>query len=318
MESPLLPAHRIARYNYAPRTAAFAFSFLTIGILWIERGRFSPWEILAAILAFLVYPHLAYLHTRMAFDSKRAELHNLYADCMLLGAWAAQIHFALWPTVGTLTAVCLNAAGYGYVGRVFRSLAIFVASAGAWGAVIGYDFKPDAGPVVTAACIFGILGYVSWIGALVFIQNRSLVRTRTALQATEKQFRFIAENVGDMVSVLDTRGRILFASSSYSRYFEPDAVRSGADWLLLVHPDDRHEAQSFLDAITASASSKRTQLRLVSAKGSWRLVDCLGNPVREEGAKPRMIVLVSRDLSAILDTVSDFRVASRPHAAANR
>lgn len=319
MESALSPAHRIAQYNYAPRTAAFAFSFLTFGILWIERGRFNAWEFFSAVLTFLVYPHLAYLHTRIAIDSKRAELNNLYADSLLLGVWTAQIHFALWPSVGLLTAVCLNSASHGYVSRLFRSLAVFGAGASAWGAVIGYDFRPDTGPVVTAACIFGILAYVSWVGALVFIQNKNLVRTRNALQASEEQFRFIADNVSDMVSVLDTQGRLLYASASYAKHFEPEAVGSGADWLLLVYPDDREQAKSFLNAIatSASASSKRMQLRLVSTKGSWCFVECQGNPVRDDTGKPKMIVLVCHDLSAFLDTGSDDRIAAKPVTAAN-
>jgi len=71
MQLALPPAHRLALNNYAPRTAAFAFSFLAIGILWIERGRFSAWEFFPAVLTLLVYPHLAYLHTRIVADSKR-------------------------------------------------------------------------------------------------------------------------------------------------------------------------------------------------------------------------------------------------------
>jgi len=318
VELALPPAHRLARLNYAPRTAAFAFSFLTFGILWIERGRFNAWEVFSAVLTFLVYPHLAYLHTRIAVDSKRAELNNLYADSLLLGVWMAQIHFALWPSVGLLTAVSLNSAGHGYVGRLFRSLAVFGAGAGAWAAVIGYDFKPETGPVVTAACIFGILAYASWVGARVFIQNKNLVRARDALQTSEDQFRFIAENVTDLVSVLDTQGRFLYASSSYTKHFEPDAVGAGANWLLLVHPEDREQAKSFLNAVAASTSSMRMQLRLVSAKGSWRFVECQGNPVREKTGKPKMTVLVSHDLSAFLDTESDNRVSARLVTAAKR
>jgi len=320
MKLALPPACRLARHNYAPRTAAFAFCFLTFGILWIERGRFNAWEFFSAVLTLLLYPHLAYLHTRIVVDSKRAELTNLYADSLLLGAWTAQVHFALWPSVGLLIAVCLNSAGHGFVSRLLRSLAVFGTGAGAWGAVIGYDFKPDTRPVVTATCIFGILAYVSWVGSLVYLQNRNLVRTRDTLLTSEEQFRFIAENVSDMVSMLDAQGRFLYASSSYAKHFERDAVRSGADWLLLVHPEDREQARSFLNAIAASApgSTEHMQLRLVSAKGSWRFVECQGNPVRDKTGKVETIVLVSHDLSAFLDTESLDRIAAKLVSAANR
>ena len=320
MQLALPPAHRLALNNYAPRTVAFAFSFLAIGILWIERGRFSAWEFFPAVLTLLVYPHLAYLHTRIVADSKRAELNNLYADALLLGAWTAQLHFALWPSVGLLTAVCLNSAAHGHLSRLLRSLALFGAAAGAWGAVTGYHFKPDTGPVVTATCIVGILVYASWVGSLAYIRNRNFVRTRDALLTSEEQFRFIAENVTDMVSMLDTRGRFLYASSSYAKHFERDAFGSGADWLQLVHPEDREQAESFLNAVAASSpgSTRRMQLRLVSANGSWRFIECTGNPVRDKTGKPKTIVLVAHDLSAFLDSESLARIAAKRASAENR
>ncbi len=300
MKFVLPTAHRLARYNYAPRATSFAFSFLTFAILWIEQGRFNAWEIFSAVLTFLVYPHLAYLHSRLATDSKRAELNNLYADCLLLGVWTAQIHFPLWPSLGLLAAVCLNSAAHGYISRLFRSLAVFGIGAGAWGAVIGYDFKPDTGPLVTALCIFGILAYVSWIGALVFIQNKNLVGARNAMRTSEEQFRLIAEHVGEMVSVLDTQGRIQYMSSPHTKRFEPETVAPGANWLLLVHPDDREHAKSFLSTIVTSMASHRMQLRLAYAKGLGCFAECQGNPVLNKTGKTETIVLVSQRLVPLL------------------
>jgi len=303
MELTLPRPHRIARYNYVPRTASFAFTFLAFGILWIEQGKFSAWELFAAVLTFLLYPHLAYLHARIAINSKRAELINLYADCLLLGLWTAQIHFALWPSAGLLVAVCLNSAGHGNISRLLRSLALFGAGAAALGAVTGYEYNPETGPLATAFCFFGILAYVSWVGALVFMQNKNLVRTQNAWRGSEEQFRFIAENVRAMVSVLDTQGRFLYASSSYAKHFDQAHIDSGANWLVLVHPDDREQARSFLHNIEASGLNNRIQLRLVSAAGAWRFVECQGNPVLGSSGKPKMIVLVSHDRSEFLESV---------------
>ena len=112
----LRPAHRSAQVNYAPRVFAFAFSLLVLQALMIERG-LSAGLLFFGVLQFLVYPHLAYLHARIAADSRRAELRNLVADSVLLGAWAAQMHFALWPSCGLLAAVCLNNATTGGLKR---------------------------------------------------------------------------------------------------------------------------------------------------------------------------------------------------------
>jgi hypothetical protein len=72
----LRPAHRLAQVNYAPRVFAFAFSLLVLQALMIERG-LSAWLLFFGVLQFLAYPHLAYLHARIAADSRRAELRNL-------------------------------------------------------------------------------------------------------------------------------------------------------------------------------------------------------------------------------------------------
>ena len=317
MKLALPPAHRLARINYPPRTFAFAFTFLVFAVLWAERG-FEVWELFFAALSFLVYPHLAYFHACIAPDSKRAELNNLYADSILVGIWAAQVHFALWPTAAVLAAVSLNSAANGGLKRLFRGVACFAAAAAAWGAAMGVAFKPDTGPVVTGLSVFGILSYLSWIGVIVFAQNKNLLRARNAQRSSEAQFRFIAENVGDLVSVVDTGGRFLYASASHEKHFDPDSVGSGADWLLLVHPDDREQAKSFLNTIAVSGTGKRTQLRMVSAKGSWRLVECQGNPVRDNTSKPKMIVLVTRDLTAFVDPESDDRISEKLLAAADR
>jgi len=61
----LRPAHLLAQVNYAPRVFAFAFSLLVLQALVIERG-LSAWLLFFGVLQFLLYPHLAYLHARVA------------------------------------------------------------------------------------------------------------------------------------------------------------------------------------------------------------------------------------------------------------
>ena len=302
MKLVLHTPHRLAKYNRIVRTGAFAFSFLTFAILWIERGRFSAWEILSAIVTLLIYPHLAYLYTRVAADAKRAEQNNLYADAVVLGAWAAQIHFALWPSVALLIAVCLNSAGHGYIGRLVRTLAIFGGSAIAWGAGIGYSFVPDTGPLVTTLTIAGILMYASAIGLLIFIQNKNLLLERHAVVASEQQFRFIADNVSELVAMLDTRGEMVYANARFEKQFGPSSVDPGAQWLRLVHPDEQRQARDFLQSIVASAAPGSMPLRLVSADGIWYLIDCKANPVLDESGRTRLVVMICKDLSRLLDS----------------
>ena len=45
-----------------------------------EAGRVGWGEVLGALLMFLAYPQLAFLHTRLVPDAKRAELEAVYLN----------------------------------------------------------------------------------------------------------------------------------------------------------------------------------------------------------------------------------------------
>src|SRR5690606_195285 len=52
--------------------------------------------------------HLAYLWARATRNQKAAEQANLLLDSVLMGAWAAGMHFSLWPSVMLLSGVHLG------------------------------------------------------------------------------------------------------------------------------------------------------------------------------------------------------------------
>lgn len=294
----LAQPHRIARIDYAPRALAFGYIFLVVAALLAERGALTWPTLVCGIAQFLVYPHLAYLHTRIAADSKRAEFNNLLADSLMLGAWAAQTHFALWLSCGLLIGPCMNNAANGGIRGVVAAISMFAAGAIAWGAFLGFPFQPDTGPYVSGLCIGGIIGYTSWVGILSRSQNTRLLRTRDALRKSEEQFRFIAEHAGDLVAVLDPDGLIRYASSSHARYFNPASYTPGQRWLDLVYPDDRAQARHFLGLIATSNTRERTHLRMLSASGPLHIVECQGNTVWDDRQNVQIIVLVLRDVEA--------------------
>ncbi|HEY5293123.1 MAG TPA: MASE2 domain-containing protein [Burkholderiales bacterium] len=288
-------AHRLARINYPTRSGSFAFSFLVLVAVLAERG-FSAGTLVFGVVTLLIYPQLAYLHARLAVDSKRAEFRNLIFDSVLMGLWAAQLHFALWPVCAALTGVSMDNAVCGGIGRFLSGLLYFAAAALLWAVAQGVPFEPSTGPVVTGLCFFGIVGYVGRLAVFFHDRNSRLVRTRNVLRTSEEQFRFIAEHAGDLVSVLTPEHRFRYASPSHQKYFESAKFVDGADWLELVHPEDRGRARAFLDLLSKSPRSERAQLRMMPAGAPPRMVECQGNPVREEGGRLQMIVLLCRDL----------------------
>jgi len=312
MEILLPVAHRIARVNYVSRTASFAYSFLIVCALMAERG-VNLGTAALAVLTLLAYPHLAYLHARIAVDSKRAEFRNLAADSVLMGMWMAQMHFALWPSCGALLAISLNNAVCGGVRRLLMGLLWYAAGASVWSALGGHQLQAATGTLVTALCYVGIVAYVVALGLFLHDQNSHLLRTRSVLRSSEAQFRFIAEHAGDLVVVLDSKGRFRYASPSHQSYFAAKAYADGKDWTELVHPHDRERAKNFLAVLRGSRQSERTKLCLVPSRGDLIIAECDGNPVHDETGELQMIVVVARNLSAHVRAEVDLRLAARAY-----
>ncbi len=297
MQAQLPRAHRLARINYPIRSWSFAFSFLVVVAILAERG-FSADTLVFGVVTLLIYPQLAYLHARRAINSKRAEFRNLIFDSVLMGLLAAQLHFALWPVCGMLVGVSMNNAVNGGVERFLSGSLCFVAAALLWAVVQGVPFEPSTGPVVAGLCFLGIVGYVSRLAVFFYDQNSRLIRTRDVLRTSEEQFRFIAEHAGDLVSVLTREHRFRYASPSHRKYFESAQFADGADWLELLHPEDRGRGRAFIELLRRSPHSERAQLRMMLAGAPPRMLECEGNPVREKGGNLQMIVLLCRELIA--------------------
>jgi PAS domain-containing protein len=164
--------------------------------------------------------------------------------------------------------------------------------------VQGVPVEPSTGPLVTGLCFLGIVGYAGRLAVFFHDQNSRLLRTRNVLRTSDEQFRFIAARARDLVSVLTPEYRFRYASLSHEKYFESAQFADGADWLELVHPEDRARGRAFLDALGKSSQSERVQLRMMLAGAPARMVECEGNPVRDEENKLQMIVLLCRDLIA--------------------
>jgi len=118
------------------------------------------------------------------------------------------------------------------------------------------------------------------------------------VRSSEEQSRFIAEHAGDFVAVLDSKARFLYASASHREHFAGEAVREGGDWLALVHPDDRERARNFLRYMTTSRSGERVGLRMLSAHGPSRVLECDGNPASDHRGNGETVILVCRDVTA--------------------
>ena len=296
--------HPLVRINYAIRTAAFAYSFLVIGLHGFERG-FGPafWVLLG--LQFLVYPHLVYLRAAHAADSRHAEEQNLFADATLLGAWSAGLGFPTWIAFGVLFSTSLNAVTVRGAGGALASMGCFGVGAALWVAAAGLAYRPATSELVTTLCLFGALAYACAVGYVVHAQNRKLAAARRELREGEERYRLIAENAADLIGMVNEDGRWLYASPSYASVLDDVDLREGADALRRVHPDDAERARLAVRRAVSTGKLRELALRLVDRHGRIRQYRARLHPL---GAQKCLIV--SHDITDLRDSEEKLLLAA--------
>jgi PAS domain S-box-containing protein len=304
---------RLTRTNHAVRTTAFFYCLVAIGLHFWERGA-GPLAWALLVLQFAVYPHLVYLRARYSSEPRQAELDNLFVDAFLLGFWAAGLGFPEAITFGLTGATMLNAA----VNRGTRGALFSIACSGAGAAVavamLGFRYQPDTSTLVTVLAFAGSLWYAAQVGVVLYAQTRRLVRAREELRAGESRYRFIAENAGDLIAMVDTDARWVYSSPSYTRVLEAGDLEPGVDAFRRVHPDDADRARMAVLRAAATAKPRELQLRLVDRDGRLRQYRTRVQPVGQDepDGKVKSLVLVSQDVTDLLE--SEERLLLAAHA----
>ena len=310
-----MEAPRIVRTIYAVRTGAFAYCFLALGLLLLERGAPAPaWGFLAA--QFLVYPHLLYLRVLNSKRPRQAEFDNLFVDSTLFGAWCAYFGFEPVVTLGLVAGTMLNATVNRGISGGLLSLGFSLVGALGLVAAAGFSYAPAASDFVNAALGFGILAYTCAVGYVVYRQNRRLVCTRDQLKASEERYRLIAENVADLIGMVDNDGRWLYASPSYERVLERADLEPGVDAFRRVHPDDAARARMAVGRVAATGRSREVVLHLVDREGRMRQYKTRIQPFAGDegavGAPRNRLILASQDVTDLRS--SEERLILQAHA----
>src|SRR4051812_17954025 len=256
----------LVRTNRRVRTAAFAYTFITIGAhLWPQGAPAGTWVFLA--LQFLVYPQLVYWRATRSAHPNRAERDNLYLDAALLGAWSAFLGFPTWITFGMVGATLLNAAVNRGAHGAAVSVGCSLAGAAAWVAVGGLRHLPMTSDVVTAMASVGALAYATSVGYVVHKQTQRLQKARLELAESEARYRMLAENAADLIAMVDERGRWLYTSPSLERVLEPADLAIGADAFAKLHPDDADRARNAVARAAATGRAREMSVRMVDREG---------------------------------------------------
>jgi diguanylate cyclase (GGDEF)-like protein/PAS domain S-box-containing protein len=122
-------------------------------------------------------------------------------------------------------------------------------------------------------------------------------RAEERLRESEERFRLIAENVGDLVAMLDIEGRRLYNSPSYRTLFRNRTLEKGSDSFSEVHPEDRDRMRTIFRQTVKTGMGQRAEFRFVLEDGSVRHIESEGRVIEDRHGAVTRVVVVSRDIS---------------------
>ena len=142
-------------------------------------------------------------------------------------------------------------------------------------------------------------GYAAGLAAMVQLVHK---RSESAVRSGEERYRLLAENVTDMITRHDEKGRVVFAShAAQSLFGEPVQKILGDGLFERVHVADRPAYLTALSRSLANNEAMAVEFRVRRAGGGdasrygWVEMRC--RPVAGDGQDRDGIVAVTRDIS---------------------
>lgn len=148
------------------------------------------------------------------------------------------------------------------------------------------------------------------IGSCVDITARK--KAEEALRESEAKYRLIADNMSDLVGVLDVNGILQYASPSHETIlgYSPQDIEGNTISHLLHPEDEAYIHQKFMDSILLKKSAQ-AEFRHKHADGHWVYMEAKATPVYWEDGQLRNIVIVARDITERKNTEDHIRKSDR-------
>lgn len=138
------------------------------------------------------------------------------------------------------------------------------------------------------------------------------------LRKSEEGFRLIAENVDDLIVVVDTEGRRLYNSPSYIKILgDPEQLR-GTDGFGDIHADDRDRIRAIFRRTVETGIGERAQYRFHAKDGTIRYIESQGSVIKNSEGKPDKVIVVARDVTERIRIDQEIRKNQKLLAAAQQ
>jgi PAS domain S-box-containing protein len=158
----------------------------------------------------------------------------------------------------------------------------------------------------------GELGALRWYGLEVTAPNLELgipgviihaditekMLLQRSLRHIENLFKITTENSADLITILDTRKGIVFASPSHTWMLGYSKHELGRiDYATLVHEDDQPIFKALLQEGSTRSIIRTLQFRVRAKDGSVHMLECRAATVEGASSDFGTLLLVSRDIS---------------------
>ncbi|ARK31321.1 ATP-binding protein [Halalkalibacter krulwichiae] len=118
------------------------------------------------------------------------------------------------------------------------------------------------------------------------------------MRESESKYRLIAENMTDIILLLDMNGMILYASPSLGNVLGfPLKSYIGESSFDIIHSEDKQSVMTRFEQVINTLSSSQMETYLVNSNGEAVLFEGVGTPVIGENGEPEHVLIVGRDIT---------------------
>ncbi|PAD20145.1 sensor domain-containing diguanylate cyclase [Terribacillus saccharophilus] len=119
-----------------------------------------------------------------------------------------------------------------------------------------------------------------------------------ALRQSEARYRLIAENMTDLVCIIDWEGYFKYASPSHVTVLGfPAVAYEGKPARDFMHEDDRIKVRRQMDEMVMTKEGKVLKFRFKNIMGNWIWLEAQASPIFDEDGIFEHFLFVSRDIT---------------------